>query len=195
MNREWVELILGKEEQVLFIEGCNVSSYIVKKVGKTLFLTLFLGCFFSLFVMGFTSIFCDVNNPFVWFYNIHNKFFLTYLILVFGILVILCLMHIKESKIIEYVITNKRIIIRCGGINFKIKDYDLSDLMDMEMIHSVLDEKGEKISGDLIFALDQYNVDKEGRVQVKKIHLTAVNNVMEAFKILREQSELLEEME
>lgn len=187
-NESKFSMVLGRDETILFCEGVYKPAFIMRKLITSLLLFVFLGGFFSLFTMGFSSAFFieEVDNPFTWFFNFNNKILLVYIATIFCFFLLSVLNIILSSGNTYFCVTNERFIIRSGGMSVKFVDYSLKDIFSVEVTSGMFDLQGENASGNIHITLRQYESDSEGRLNNQSVGVSSIKNAYIAYRIMDE---------
>jgi len=173
MCREKFNMILNKNEEIIWCKGINASANTKKR-----FLLSFLIITFMFLLIGINTIVITLQL----------KQFSSGI--VFGVFIswlIVCLISLsilkRDGKNTFLCITNERIIKRSGAFNNRFDSYSLKNVGTITITHGIFDSNGENPSATLIILVKDYYTNDSHSSALKIISL---DNAYEAYKILNE---------
>lgn len=185
MTKEMFEHILQKDEKIVWAEGVNKKSYIIKGLIYGVCVSIGIALFLSAFVLGPTAAVMSYEES----SQILSLFF-TGAGIIFSIgLLITIINNVLNANNTFFAITNKRIIKRSGTFNTRFIHYSLKNVGNVEVIGSIFDSKGADGSAKLIISTKDFHTNTDGNGTPKYLIINSLNKAYKAYNILSEKTE------
>lgn len=173
MYKDKFNMILNKNEEILWCNGINVLANTKKKFLTSFFIITFM--FLLIGAQGFMILQLMKISSIV----------VIGTILFFWILVCLITLSIlnRDGKNTFLCITNERIIKRSGAFNNKFNSYSLKNVGTITITNGIFDSNGEIPSATLTILVKDYHINNSHSGALK---VNSLNNAYEAYKLLNE---------
>lgn len=178
------KMVLESDEEIIWCNSVNVSTYVLKKVLKTLLICLFPPFALAMLGVPYSVVLLILSLLRIiplWIGVLH--FF-------FSVMVSLIYVSIqyKDGRNTFLCITNERVIKRSGAFNNKFVHYSLKNVGTIEVSGGFLDRKGDIPSANLIITVKDYHTNTDGNGKAQKLDMISLNDAYEAYKILNERT-------
>lgn len=183
--REKFDIVLDKNEEIIWCNNVNVSSFVKKNFLKTFLFGLFPPL--AILMLGI---------PYTWLFLILGL--LSIISLEFAIIhlifsVISCVLFVillnKSAKNTFFCITNKRIIKRSGTFTNDFVHYSLKNIGNVQVDGSIFDSQGNIPSSSLVITVKDYHTNTDGNTRPLVLKVNSLNNAYDAYKVINELTE------
>ena len=187
MKKEKFKNVLQKDEEIVFVEGVNKKSFIIKKW----FGYIALFGFVSFFIAQFATIATGIVS-----YESHNEPFSIIMVwptawiisFIIGIVIGLVFSIIDASNT-YFAITNKRIISRYGVFSTNYIHYSLKNIGTISIKASIFDSKGDDASATLIMTVKDFHTNTDGNTRPLYVSVYSLKSAYKAYTILSEKTD------
>lgn len=182
--------ILQDDETIIWSNGVNRKSYLLKKQLTTTLACAFIGLFISFFIGGIAT--GIISSQYEGLNEISTMFKVIGILwlAIFSIgFIISFINNYFNAKNTYLAITNKRVIKRSGAFSDKFIHYSLRNVGNIEVCGSLLDSKDQNASANLIISTKDFHTNTDGNTRPVRLVITSLNNAYEAYKVLSKETE------